>query len=187
MNDAVRILVPLAEGFEEMEAVAVIDVLRRADLEVTTAGLVPGPVTGSHGISLTPDTALDEVRVESFDVVVLPGGMPGTLHLMEDERVLGLVRDLHRRGRTTAAICAAPMVLARAGVVEGVPVTSHPSVRADLGGADVRAEPRVVRSGSVVTSQGPGTAIEFGLALVEELVGSEKAAELAAAMMVRSA
>ena len=113
MGDTKHILVPLAEGFEELEAVAVIDVLRRADLEVTTAGLEPGPVTGAHGIALTPDRSLDDLRPESFDVVVLPGGMPGTLRLMEDERVLGAVRALHAGGKHTAAICAAPMVLAR--------------------------------------------------------------------------
>jgi len=186
MSGTVHILVPLAEGFEEMEAVAVIDVFRRADLEVTTAGLEPGPVTGAHGITLTPDTSLDEVRAEDFDAVVLPGGMPGTRRLMEDERVLGTVRALHAEGKHTAAICAAPLVLAAAGVISGVPVTSHPSVRAKLGDADVRAAPRVIRSGKITTSQGPGTAIEFALALVAELVGAERAEELARAMLART-
>jgi 4-methyl-5(b-hydroxyethyl)-thiazole monophosphate biosynthesis len=179
-----RVLVPLAEGFEEIEAVAIVDVLRRAGLEVTTASLAEGPVTGSHGIVLQPDAALADVDAGSYDVVVLPGGMPGTIHLMEDERVLAAVRTLHARGGTTAAICAAPMVLAAAGVVTDVPVTSHPSVRERLGDADVRDAPRVVKSGPVVTSQGAGTAIEFALGLVEELVSAEKASELSAAMVV---
>lgn len=181
-----RVLVPLAEGFEEIEAVAIVDVLRRAGLEVTTAGLRPGPVTGAHGISVAADAELGELQSKSFDVVVLPGGMPGTTNLMEDERVLAIVRELAAAGKPTAAICAAPMVLAKAGVVKGVPVTSHPSVRGKLGDAVVRSEPRVVRSGNVLTSQGPGTAIEFALALVTDLVGPEKARELAAAMVVQA-
>ena len=186
MSDTKRILVPLAEGFEEMEAIAVVDVLRRAGLDVTTAGLEAGPVIGCHAITVTPDVALDDVQAASFDAVVLPGGMPGTLRLMEDERVLGAVRALHARGRPTAAICAAPMVLAKAGVVSGVPVTSHPSVRGKLGDADVRESPRVIQSGAIITSQGPGTAIEFALKLVEELVGAGKAEELASAMLART-
>ena len=182
-----RILIPLAEGFEEIEAVAVIDVLRRAGLEVVTASLdAETSVTGAHGIAVAADAPLASLDPGSFDAVVLPGGMPGTLHLMEDERVLAAVRCLHGAGKTPAAICAAPMVLAAAGVVDGVPVTSHPSVRGKLGGAEVREAPRVVRSGNVFTSQGPGTAIEFALALVEELVGAERARELAAALLVRA-
>ena len=184
MSTPKRVLVPLAEGFEEIEAVTIIDVLRRAGVEVTVAGLRPGRVTGSHGIAVETDVALGDVDAAAFDLLALPGGMPGTTHLMEDERILAAVRELHGKGRPTAAVCAAPMVLARAGVVAGVAVTSHPSVRERLGDADVRAEPCVVRSGNVITSQGPGTSLEFALALVEELVGEEKARELGRAMVV---
>ena len=182
-----RILVPLAEGFEEIEAVAIVDVLRRAGLDVTVAGLRPGPVKGSHGIPISPDADLGALDLSSFTMLVLPGGMPGTRNLAADERVLGLVRRLHAEGRRTAAICAAPLVLHAAGVVRGVPVTSHPSVRKELAGAVVRDEPRVLRSGPVTTSQGPGTAIEFALALVADLCGEAKAAELARAMVVAGA
>jgi len=181
---AKRILVPLAEGFEEIEAVCIIDVLRRAELEVVVAGLTSESVRGSHGILIGADALLEGLDIEGFDMIVLPGGMPGTTHLMEDERVLAAVRSLHAAGRSTAAICAAPMVLATAGVVSGVPVTSHPSVRARLGDADVREEPRVIQSGRTTTSQGAGTALEFALELVAELCGRAKADELAAAMIV---
>jgi 4-methyl-5(b-hydroxyethyl)-thiazole monophosphate biosynthesis len=181
-----RVLVPLAEGFEEIEAMAIVDVLRRAGLEVTMAALRPGAVTGAHGVSVKADAELGKLEAKAFDVVVLPGGMPGTTNLMEDERVLAAVRELSAAGKPTAAICAAPMVLAKAGVVQGVPVTSHPSVRGKLGGAVERPEERVVRSGNVITSQGPGTAIEFALALVAELVGPGKARELAAGMVVQA-
>jgi 4-methyl-5(b-hydroxyethyl)-thiazole monophosphate biosynthesis len=179
-----RVLVPLAAGFEEIEAIAIVDVLRRAGLEVTVAGLEPGPVEGAHGIEVAPDAALSELDLDAYTTIVLPGGMPGTRRLAEDERVIGLVQRLHAAGRRTAAICAAPLVLARAGVIDGVPVTSHPSVRKELGAARVQDAPRVVRSGNVITSQGPGTAIEFALALVEEICGAAKAAELSRAMVV---
>jgi 4-methyl-5(b-hydroxyethyl)-thiazole monophosphate biosynthesis len=178
-----KILVPLAEGFEEIEAVAIVDVLRRAELDVTLAGLVPGPVRGAHGITLETDGHLGALDLDTFTTVVLPGGMPGTTHLMEDERVLGLVRRLSAAGRTTAAICAAPMVLQAAGVIEGVAVTSHPSVWERLGGARLERESRVVISGPLITSQGPGTALEFALALVSELRGPAEARSLAEAML----
>lgn len=182
-----RVLVPLAEGFEEIEAVTIVDVLRRAGIEVTVAGLRPGPVTGSHGIAWTPDAQLGELAAEDFTMIVLPGGMPGSRNLMQDERVLALVRRLHGEGKRTAAICAAPIVLHAAGVLQGVAVTSHPSVRGQLAGAEVRTEPRVVRSGPVTTSQGAGTAMEFALALVADLRGEAKAAELGRAMIVGTA
>ena len=182
-----RILVPLAEGFEEIEAVTIVDVLRRAGLDVTVAGLRPGAVTGSHGIAVTPDADLGDLDTTSFTMVVLPGGQPGTRHLAEDARVVALVRRLHEEGRPVAAICAAPLVLHKAGVLGGVHVTSHPSVRGMLPGVDVRSEPRVVRSGHVTTSQGAGTAMDFALALVADLCGDEKSAELGRAMVVGSA
>src|SRR5687768_9362574 len=100
-----HILVPLAEGFEEIEAVTIIDVLRRAGLDVTVAGLKPGVVTGSHGIAITPDAHLGALDTARFTTIVLPGGQPGTRHLMSDERVLDLVRRLHAGGKRTAAIC----------------------------------------------------------------------------------
>jgi protein deglycase len=185
MNEvAERILVPLAEGFEELEAVAIVDVLRRAGLDVTVASLEPGIPAGRSGVGVRADAVLGELDLQRFTMVVLPGGMGGTRNLMEDARILDLVRGLHAQGRRTAAICAAPMVLARAGVLEGVEVTSHPSVRDELGGAIVRDAPRVVCSGPIVTSQGPGTAIEFALALVADLCGAERAAEIARAMCV---
>jgi 4-methyl-5(b-hydroxyethyl)-thiazole monophosphate biosynthesis len=179
-----RILVPLAEGFEEIEAVTIVDVLRRAGLVVTVAGLAPGAVRGAHGIPLVPDAALGDLDLDAFTVLVCPGG-PGTRNLMADERVLALARRLHAEGRPTAAICAGPLVLHRAGILRGLDVTAHPSVRGELTGARVLDEPRVVRSGSVSTSQGAGTALEFALDLVAQLVGPAKADELARAMIVR--
>lgn len=184
MSTSIKILVPLADGFEEIEAVTIIDVLRRAELDVTAAGLAPGTITGSRGIRIEPDVPLTALDLDSFDAIVLPGGTGATLNMMEDARLLDALRALSKSGKLTAAICAAPMVLAHAGIVSGVPVTSHPSVRERLGEADVRSEPRVVHAGSVMTSQGAGTSMEFALALVEELCGAEKRTELAEAMVV---
>ena len=185
MSTRARILVPLAEGFEEIEAVTIIDVLRRAELDVTVASLVPGPVRGAHAIPLVPDADLAELDLGAFDVLVLPGGQPGTRNLAADERILALARRLHREGKRTAAICAAPLVLHAAGILDGLAVTAYPSVQASLGGARVDANARVVRAGSVLTSQGAGTALEFALALVADLAGEARADELARAMIVR--
>lgn len=179
------IAVPLAEGFEETEFVAIVDVLRRAELEVVTVSLGEHEVPGSHGISIVADCSWDELDEEAVTAIVLPGGMPGTLHLEADERVLGLVRRLAGEGALVAAVCAAPLVLQAAGVLApATPYTSHPSVRERLAGLGPAIEERVVRTGSLITSQGPGTALEFGLAIVEALAGPEPAAALAAAMLV---
>ncbi|MEZ5978880.1 MAG: DJ-1/PfpI family protein [Planctomycetota bacterium] len=183
-----RVLVPLAEGFEEIEAVTVIDVLRRADIAVTTATLAPSDasrsVRGAHDVVVEADVSLDDVDAGDVHAIVLPGGMPGTKHLREDARVLELVRALADAGRPTAAICAAPTVLARAGVLDGRQATSHPSVRSELGGAAVLGEPAVVTSGTVVTSQGAGTAMAFALELVRQWKGRELSEKLADAMVV---
>ena len=183
MKDGDTILVPLADGFEEIEAVTIIDVLRRADLSVTVAGLSAGPIRGAHDVTFETDCALDEVDPAHVGMIVLPGGMPGTKNLMEDERILGLVRDLFARGHATAAICAAPMVLAKAGVLGDAPATSHPSCFDKLGAATVQRDQRVVRSGTILTSQGPGTALEFALEIVADLRGPEQAEVLGTAML----
>jgi len=180
------VLVPLAEGFEEIEAVAIIDVLRRAGLAVKVAGLTGKLVTGSHGIALQGDCTLDEIDAGSLTMIVLPGGQPGTNNLERDPRVIALVRELEASGRRVGAICAAPKVLAAAGILEGRAATSHPGVRGELRGARVVDEPRVVRAGKVITSQGPGTALEFALAIVADLCGEAKARELAEKMLVEA-
>ncbi|MFT7668255.1 MAG: 4-methyl-5(b-hydroxyethyl)-thiazole monophosphate biosynthesis [Planctomycetota bacterium] len=182
-----KVLVPLAEGFEETEAVAIIDVLRRAGLEVVTASLAEKDVCGAHGIVIQADRIWDELDLASLTAVVLPGGMPGTTKLQEDERVLELVRRLAGEKRLTAAVCAAPLVLASAGVLTAeTEITCYPSFLESLAEYSPSADSRVVRSGSIITSQGPGTSLEFALAVVEHLVGADEAAEVAAGMLVRT-
>ena len=187
MKEGETILVPLAAGFEEIEAVTIIDVLRRAELDVTVAGLAPGAVRGAHDLTVETDCSLDEVESGRVGMIVLPGGMPGTVNLMEDERILALVRELHGSGRPVAAICAAPRVLEAAGILSEVEVTAHPSTWGQLGAARVREDERVVRAGQLLTSQGPGTALEFSLAIVADLCGPERAEALGRAMIVGSA
>ncbi len=165
-----RVLVPLAEGFEELEAVTIIDMLRRAGIEVVVAALAENPVTGSHGIALSADATLDDVSGQEFDLIALPGGMPGAANLRDDPRIGGIIRRLHEGGRHVAAICAAPMVLAAAGVLEGRRATCFPGFldrTADL----ILVDEPVVVDGRVITSRGPGTALDFALELVAQLLG----------------
>jgi len=177
---AMKALVPLAEGFEELEAVTIIDVLRRAGVEVTVAALASSPVTGSHAIQIAADTTLDAVDARSFDAVVLPGG-PAAKRLRDDARVLEIVRAAAASGKLVAALCAAPIALEAAGVLAGKRATVYPGNA--LPSAEL-VEERVVIDGNIVTSRGPGTALEFSLTLVEALVNREKANELRAAMIV---
>jgi len=186
MPSTERILVPLAEGFEEIEFTAIVDILRRADLDVTVASLRPGPVKGAHGIAVVPDAALGQLDTGAFTALVVPGGQPGTRNLLADGRVAEIAKRLNAAGRPTAAICAAPTVLHAAGILQGKRATSHPSVRAALTGVEVVPDERVVRDGLVTTSQGAGTAIDFALSLVAQFAGEARAAELARAMVVDS-
>ena len=170
-----KVLIPLAMGFEDLEAITVVDLLRRADIEVVTAGLVPGPITGSRGTVVIPDSALDAERGRDFDMIVLPGGLPGATNLEADPRIRELLHRHQAEGRFIAAICAAPKILAGAGVLDGHSATGYP------GTLDAAAFPRVrvledpvVVDGKVVTSRGPGTAMDFALGLVELLVGAER-------------
>jgi protein deglycase len=167
-----RALVPLADGFEEVEAVTVIDLLRRGGVEVVSAGLAPGPVTGSHGLTIAPDASLDTVFEQDFDMVVLPGGMPGAKHLAADARVIALLKRMAGAGRTTAAICAAPSVLAKAGLLANKRATSYPGfLKPDSAPGLALSVEAVVEDGEVITSRGPGTAMDFALALLERLEG----------------
>ncbi len=179
-----RCCILFAEGFEEIEAVTVVDVLRRAEVEAVMVGVAGREVTGSHGITLRMDSVLADATAESWDLVVLPGGMPGSANLRDDPDVQALVASQHGAGRKVAAICAAPIALGSAGVLAGRKATSYPGFGDQLTGATL-CEDRVVVDELVTTSRGPGTALEFALELVGQLAGEEKAASLGEAMLVR--
>lgn len=182
-----RVLIPLAAGFEELEAVTVIDLLRRAEIEVISAGLEPGPVTGSRGTVLVPDSTLEAELGGQFDMIVLPGGMPGARHLEADPRIQDLLRLQQSQDRFAAAICAAPKVLARAGLLDGRSATGYPGTLKVAEFPQVRVlDDPVVVDGKVVTSRGPGTAMDFALRLIELLVGAERRHQVEDAL-VRSA
>lgn len=179
-----RVLVPLAPGCEELEAVTIIDLLRRAGIEVVSAGLQPGLVTASRGTQLMPDSTLDAVLREEYDMLVLPGGMPGAQHLKDDPRVVGLIQEMTAAGKYMAAICAAPMVLATAGILSGKTATGYPGSLENLHLRDVTlSTDAVVRDGRIITSRGPGTAMDFALCLIEILAGSDTQQQVAAALV----
>lgn len=168
-------LVILAESFEEIEAVAVIDILRRAEVECTVAAQHDSKfVIGKTGIQIVADELLSDLADKDFDLIVLPGG-PGVRHLRKDEKVLTLARKQADAQRWLAAICAGPTVLHDAGLLAGLAYTAHPTVAHEL--TSIVEQP-VVCDGNIVTSRGAGTAVEFGLALVERLCGPEKSAEI---------
>lgn len=176
-----RVLVPLAEGFEELEAVTVIDLLRRADITVDVAGLKPGPVTGSRRTVVVPDLTLDEATGHDYDMVVLPGGQPGATHLDADTRVHALLKSMAQAGKFTAAICAAPTVLANAGLLQGKRATSFPGALDTAAGTQLESD-AVVRDGRVITSRGPGTAMDFALELIRVLADDNVRAKVEAAL-----
>jgi 4-methyl-5(b-hydroxyethyl)-thiazole monophosphate biosynthesis len=178
----VSAVVLLAEGFEEIEAITITDVLRRAKIEVTTVSLGAQTVRGSHQISVLADTTLDAVGERLADAVVLPGGMPGSANLRDDPRVTELLRKYASERRLVCAICAAPIALEAAGVLKGKRATGYPGY--DLPSAAYE-EQRVVEDSNVITSRGPGTAMEFAMRLVERLASREVAADLSRGMLVR--
>jgi 4-methyl-5(b-hydroxyethyl)-thiazole monophosphate biosynthesis len=178
-----RVLVPLAQGCEELEAVTIIDLLRRAGIEVITAGLDDQPVKASRGVMLIPDTTLDEALKQEFDMVALPGGLPGADHLDQDQRIQKLLKQMAGNKKFTVAICAAPKVLATAGLLDGKHATSFPGTLEKLQLDNTTLETNaVVQDGKVITSRGPGTAMDFSLALIENLAGSEKRKEVEAGL-----
>ena len=166
----------------------IVDVLRRGGVQVTTASLGERDVEGAHGIRVQADATLDDALGggASYDAVVLPGGMPGATHLREDARVRAAACGVVESGGTAAAICAAPIVLEAAGLLDGRRATAYPSFRDQLVSASPPVEGRVVEDGRIVTSAGPGTALEFALTLVARLSGPEVAEGLRSGMLVRS-
>ncbi|MBR7092778.1 MAG: DJ-1/PfpI family protein [Clostridia bacterium] len=181
------ILVCLADGFEEIEALATVDVLRRAGLTVRTVGIGGEKITGSHGIEVTADCREDALpALDALQAVVLPGGMPGTKNLMDSPTVDALLRQAQARGALLCAICAAPSVLGQKGYLQGKKATCYPGFEKYLTGAQPLGEGyMVVTDGRCITAKGAGVAIDFGLAIVQALLSTEKAEKLWSDMQCR--
>jgi len=181
-----RVLVPFTKGVEEIECIAVVDILRRAGVEVCLASLDGRPVTGRSAITIQPDAPLADVVNEAWDMVVLPGGLPNAHLLRDDANVKAVVTRLHRERKSVAAICAAPTALAAYGVLEGRRVTSHPGVADEVrtrAPSAVYVDEAVVEDDFLTTSRGAGTAVAFALRLVARLCGEAKADEVRGAIV----
>ena len=171
-----KALVFLATGFEEIETVTIVDVLRRAGIQTIVAGLTANPIEGAHKMKLVPDTSIDSVNVDDFDAVVVPGGNPGYKNLRNDPRVIDMVKKAFEANKLVAAICAAPAVLSDAGILKGKECTIYPGMDNELEKGE--GKPRldnVVVDGNIITSRGPATALLFALKLAEILAGKQAA------------
>lgn len=182
---AKKVLVPIADGSEEIEAVCIIDVLRRAGADVTVASVMADlTVTASRGVKITADKGIAGCEGEDYDLIALPGGMPGAEHLRDSQVLVRMLQKQRENGRLRGAICAAPaVVFQHHGLLDGVRATAHPGFIDRLDGGRTSMD-RVVADGGVVTSQGPGTAIEFALELVSLLYDAPAADAVAEAMVV---
>lgn len=178
-----KIAVCMADGCEEIEALTVVDVLRRAKMDVATLSINgKKQVTGSHQVTFETDGLIEEAKWEDFDGIVLPGGMPGTIHLGECGAVTERIRQFADEGKLVAAICAAPSVLGENGLLEGKRATSYPGFEDKMKGAEYVTDPVAV-DGNIITSRGMGTAIDFALSIVAYFTDKENAAQLGESFM----
>ncbi|MFZ8830006.1 MAG: DJ-1 family glyoxalase III [Candidatus Aenigmatarchaeota archaeon] len=159
-----RLIVPLSEGFEEIEAVAVIDILRRANIKVDVVGVEDEIVSGRNGIKILCDKIITDVKPEDYDGIVLPGGNPGYKNLENNQQVINFIKYFNSKGKLIAAICAAPTILESIGILEGKKATCFPKMKDKIRNY---VDEKVVVDGNIITSQGPGTAIEFALEIVK--------------------
>lgn len=175
----------LAEGFEEIEAITVVDVLRRAGVETNIVAVSSAKeMKGTHNITVIADRTFDEIDNSAADMLILPGGMPGTANLEKHEGLRALIKEFYQKEKYIAAICAAPSILGKMGLLESSMATCYPGFEKYLKGA-IQAEDLVIRSKNIITSKGPGTAMLFALELVEILVGKERVEELKESMIIQ--
>jgi protein deglycase len=178
-----KLILLLAEGFEEIEALTVVDVLRRGGVVCDICSLKGEFVKGSHGITVQCDVTLDNAELRKYDGLILPGGMPGSENLRNNVRVVELVKDFFKSGKLTSAICAAPIVLAEAGITDGRRITSYPDFKEKLGNC-IYCEEAVIVDDNLITSRGPATALLFSLELLKHLGFTQEAEALRESMLV---
>ena len=179
------IAVLFAEGFEEIEAISVIDVLRRAEFNVSMVGVTASTVDGAHGVRIEMDSKLADLDVDALDAIILPGGLPGAFNLRDSDPVIAALQSVAANDKVVAAICAAPVALDAAGLLDGKTYTCYPSFDEQIN-SGTHVTDRVVVDGSLITSRGPGTAIEFALAVVNALGAEDTAAALQDGMLVNT-
>lgn len=174
-----KVLLLLAEGFEEVEALTTVDYLRRMDIIVDTCSIKGGKrVQGAHRIVVEADRELNEINnIKNYDGIIIPGGMPGATNLRDNDKVVQLIKQYNQEGKLIGAICAGPIVLQRAGILNGKEVTSYPGFEDDLK-ESIYKEDLVVQDKNIITARGPAVAVYFALSLVENLVGEKKVEEL---------
>ena len=174
-----KILLFLADGFEEVEALTVVDYLRRMDITVETVSITEDErVRGAHDITIIADTLISRIKdISSYEGVVIPGGLPGATNLRDSQDVVEIVKVMNENGKLTAAICAGPIVLAKAGIIKGKRITSYPGFEEGLS-EGIYLEENVVRDGNIITSRGPALAVDFAIEIVDYLLGKEKTIEL---------
>ncbi|MDX1809028.1 MAG: DJ-1/PfpI family protein [Sulfurospirillaceae bacterium] len=172
-----KVLLPLANGFEEIEALSIVDVLRRANIEVVTAAIDKKQVIGAHNIRVQADTHILDVKSTDFDMIVLPGGLPGATNLQKDENVKRLLQEFNNDKKYIGAICAAPIALKSAGVLKSA-YTCYPSFEDNIGKDGYISDKDVVSDENVITSRGPATAMKFALVIVEKLCGEKLASDV---------
>ena len=182
-----KVIVFLADGFEEVEALTVVDYLRRMDIEADMVSITSElEVTGAHDISVLADKTLEDVQdINSYDGVVIPGGLPGATNLRNDPKVIDVVKTMNGKKKLTASICAGPVVLERAGIIEGKKITSYPGYQDKLPGA-IYQEQGVVRDENIITARGPALAVDFAIEIVRYLLGDEKASKLKANILYKA-
>ena len=180
-----KVIVPLAIGFEEIEAITIVDILRRAGIEVIMASLESLHVKGAHGIEVKADISLEEIDASTFDMIVLPGGLPGATHLSQSSKVMTLLQSFDKENKAIAAICAAPLALKSAGVLKNH-YTCYPSFENHIKHDGYEFASKVVRDENITTSQGPSTSMEFALSLVTQLCGQEVAEKLSKELLLIS-
>ncbi len=180
-----RIIILLADSFEEIEAVTIIDVLRRAGLEISSVGVEREIVIGSRDIKLKADLVFKDINTDHFDMIILPGGQPGTENLYKNNRVIKLLQEYNSNGKLIGAICAAPSVLGKAGILAGRKATCYPSYEGKLEGA-LFSEKNVVVDKNIITSKGPGTVFDFSLEIVKILKDNELAKKVRKGLLLKT-
>jgi len=178
-----KILIPLANGFEEIEAITCIDILRRAEIKVITASISNSFVTGSHDIIIKTDTHINNIKTSEINGIILPGGMPGAINLSNNHKIIEILKVLVKEGKLIAAICAAPIVLEKAGVLSKIKATSYPGFEKEMLSCKYK-EDRIVLDNNIITARGPGVTLDFAMEIVNYLKGKEMVQQLKKIMLI---